>query len=161
MEKRTHTAPLPSPIARQLEKAEELQNNLEKQRERRGGRPRQRTERGPVASLSGHTEAELNEKLESLGRVIGKPAKGNKRVGRVALYADLVSYCGRLKAQDIALPQHHLSREQCTPGLADILRRHGVLPDDATDKDLENATLRDVVMQRLARIFRRIAAEIG
>jgi hypothetical protein len=161
MKKPVQTTSLPSPVARQLEKAEQLQKKLERKRERRGGRPLQRAGIAPVAVLSGNTEAELNKRVETLGKVIGKPTQGNKRVGRVALYADLVSYCGRLKAQGIALPQHHLSREQCLPGLADILKRHRVLPDDATDEDLESTVLREKVIRPLARVFQRIAKEAG
>lgn len=157
---------LPKRVDRAAQAADELQRQLERSRKMRpqAGRPRTKaSSQRPRIVVCGDSEAEIEAKLKKLREVVGPAKRGNKRVANQALIADLIDEFRNLSAMGITLPQqHNLSREACSYGLIDILKRHGKLPPSAGFKDLAGSSakargLRKKLGRSLSRTFTAVA----
>ncbi len=121
---------LPEQIQRQIDHADHVHKRfLEKLKEKAAHKrgPKPLKQRGaPVAIVIGETYRESESLYDALVSAIGKPARGNKRQGRRALYADLVMAFAELQRLGITLPRNKsLSARACMHGLGEVLRRHG------------------------------------
>lgn len=102
-------------------------------------------------------ERESSHQLHVFLAAVGEKKRGNKRIGRQALYADLVKYFLLLKRHGVTLPRNkNLSKKACQYGLGEILRRHKctLLSDNLL---MKSGTERSVIAARMDRIFSRVA----
>lgn len=122
--------------------------------------------RGPKPWVSQHakrttlmadTEKQFTDLLQALAKALGPKMRGNKRWGRLNLYAELVAYFYLLRQNRITLPKNkNLSKLACQYGLGGILRRHGCIKQ--SDMLLmKNSIERNKVAGKMDRIFSRIA----
>ena len=114
-------------------------------------------ERTSFAVLTAADSTALEERVCAYGAAIGPKVRGNKRLGKKALYADLVVAFDMLRRQGIVLPRNKsLSKKAFQFGLGDVLRLHGCT--NQKDKLLvSNGGARKAVAVRMDRIFSRIA----
>lgn len=110
----------------------------------------------PLVCLSANTAKEMDRLLLMHGAAIGKRARGNSRIGRTLMYAELLQHFILLKRNGITLPRNKsLSAKACQYGLPEILRRHECT--DLSDKVLLNGIKRKQLADKMDRIFSRIA----
>lgn len=87
---------------------------------------------------------------------LGNRSKGNKRLGRIALYIDLSGYFLSLERHNIKLPRYSLSALQTSEELEQILIRHGYI--SALQRGcIQSSDFRETLANKLARVFVRIA----
>lgn len=156
------TSHIPLAIQNAARKADEAikLNGIEARR--RGGRPRKAPNKDPKAILfTAETPEELDVYLGTLEAVIGPRTRGNKRRGRLALYADLLHCFMALKAGRITTPRGgSLSRKAWDNGLANVLVRHGVVKVEAVQFLSRNGAERAKIGRRLKREFDAVALTI-
>jgi hypothetical protein len=165
LERVTNAAPtvLPDQIARQVAEADHMIKELERAAEMH---PRP----GPVAEhvytkppmFAADSEADLAAMINETAIVVGERTRGNKRLGRIGLFADLVQHFRLLRELGITLPRGgSLSRNACSHGLLEILREHCCLePDQTNSRILKNGAERAKLGHKLERVFGDIAAAI-
>jgi hypothetical protein len=153
---------LPKQVAQQLAEADQIQKRIiEDARARRKPGPNRRFEYKKGISLYADSEEQISTMLDATLKVIGPKKPGNKRIGRTALYGDLVQYFSLLKKHGVTLPRGgSLSLAACEHGLGNILREHGYLHPDKTDRALANSKTRSDLAHKLARIFDRVAKAV-
>ena len=114
----------------------------------RRGAPRTPGNYQKTAILTASTAEELDNRLKTLEEIIGARGRGNKRLGRVAQYAELQDVFEHLQTAGITLPSDSsLSAKACQYGLGDWLRRHGyTLHSDA--RLAKDSNERDIICRR-------------
>lgn len=151
---------LPKALHREYDEARSVERKLEKQLELHppAGRPRLYKTQGPVVSIVGDTQEEVESIMKILGHVVGPKYKGNKRRGHIALYADLVQTYINFRKLGIAFPcRSNLSASATLNGLGDVLRRHWYVEHDMTDIRLaKNTRLRADLAASLHSQIRRV-----
>ena len=152
--------PYPQQILNQIDIAEQKQRAIARKLENHppSGRPRTGKRLQKVLPIA--TGQDPVRILMITDKVLGSRAKGNKRWGKIALYLDLVDYFSELKRQGVCLPRQHLSAVAAQPRLEQILIRHGYLHEFERGA-LGDATKRDQVGRKMARIFIRVANAIN
>lgn len=114
----------------------------------------------PLVALAADTEQELDRLLSAFNAVIGRPARGNKRLGLKAMYAELVEHFFYLKRLGITLPKNKsLSAAACSHGLGEILRRHKKTTYSDTEL-LTNGQKRLEVASKMDRVFGHVASYV-
>ena len=150
---------LPPPIQRQLRAVANIERHLEIalfKKPKRG--PIKPVIYSPPIGFSADSDPELDTQLKAYWGAVGKKARGNKRIGKAALYADLVQHFLLLKHKGISLPRNKsLSKQACQFGLGEILRRHGCTPL-SDNMLLKSGIERNKVAAKMDRIFSRIAS---
>jgi hypothetical protein len=110
----------------------------------------------PLIFFTADSAGELEDLVTKYASAIGYKTRGNKRIGKAALYANLVQYFTLLKRHGVTLPRNKsLSARACQFGLGEILRRHGCT--DLTDRALMNGENRKKVAAKMDRIFTRVS----
>jgi hypothetical protein len=117
--------------------------------------------REPGAALIADTEEELIEKTEAFIAAVGKKMPGNKRAGRMRMYAALVSDFYLLKKMGIILPRNkNLSLQSMQYGLARTLIEFNLTdqPEEVllSQKAKGVAARRKIAFSR-DRVFARVA----
>ena len=120
------------------------------------GRPRKVAtyEKAPVlAVFVANSQIEIDVLLETWTQAIGQPVRGNKRLGRLRLYADLVQHYTELRRLGVTLPRgKSLSALACQYGLGDILRKHGCTR--YSDAELiQSSSKRHIVATKMHSVF--------
>ena len=167
----TRPSPLPLQVQKQVATAKLDQQKLERNAfaNPKKGRPKAPRPQQQIAIYSeSEQQQDLDTKQKALAAAIGPRHRGNKRVGQIALFADLIDYFYKLNAQGVALPKFHLSKAAATADLERILIRHGHLPTSSSDPFLNSTDLialsksetRKQIGNKLARIFRRVAESV-
>lgn len=153
---------LPCQVQKQLVEAEAIQRQIEQHNFRlpKPGPQPAHPKVGFVPALCADSEAELLGLMRSFSKSVGPVLRGNKRLGRAALYADLIQYFYLLRQRDITLPRNKsLSAKACAYGLGVILRKHGCT--EFSDNRLEtNSRSRQEVASKMDRIFSRVAEAV-
>jgi hypothetical protein len=150
---------LPVSIQHQLREVEANERRIEYDLFKNPKRGRiKRVIYSPTIGFSADSDPELETKLKAYWGAVGKKARGNKRIGKAALYAELVQHFLLLKHKGITPPRNKsLSKKACQFGLGEILRCHG-----CTDLDdhvlMTNGIKRNKVAAKMDRIFSRIAS---
>lgn len=100
---------------------------------------------------------ELDVLHQAWHQAIGQPVRGNKRLGRPRLYADLVQHFTTLRRLGVTLPRgRSLSARACKYGLGDILRKHGCTR--YTDVELvRNSVKRQALATKMNSVFNRVS----
>ncbi|MDP3087089.1 MAG: hypothetical protein Q8M99_02685 [Methylotenera sp.] len=128
----------------------------------RAGRPSGRQPKTtiivPVATVEYGTDIEFYA-LCVAEAALGTRGKGNKRLGRIALYVDLSEYFLSLKWHNIKLPRYSLSAAQSSTELEQILIRHGYILASQRG-NIERSDFREIIAKKLARVFIQIADAI-
>lgn len=155
--------PLPKQVLEQMRDAVAIEEGIAREIFKRPKPGPARSSREPktlIASFTANSESELERQLHVHRSVIGKKARGNKRIGRAELYADLVAHFMLLKHRGVTLPRNKsLSKKACEFGLGEILRRHG--STDLSDSlILKSGTARNQIAAKMDRLFTRVAAEV-
>jgi hypothetical protein len=151
-------APLPQQVQRQLREADNIVRAIQFnsfKRPKRGQKGQVRY--GPFIWFSADSDPELAMQLNAYWNAVGKKARGNKRIGKAALYADLVKHFLLLKRKGVTRPRNKsLSKKACQFGLGEILRRHGCtkVSDHLL---LNNGIARQKIATRMDRIFSRVS----
>jgi len=114
----------------------------------------------PRAIVVGSTLPDLKKQLAELSEVVGEVARGNKRIGRAGLYAELLAHFRTLRQRGVTLPRgKSLSSDACSHGLGDILRKHRYTT--CSDKKLmTNGKERARIGNSLSRVFERVAQAV-
>lgn len=162
------------PIAKRLEALEAQEHEIERQIEQE--LEQRQKKRGPEPTpMRGGVEAvfiaDTVEERDRLTRAyieaVGPKTRGNRRLGRMRLYADLVSCFAELQRRGIKLPRNKsLSAAACVTfcglgpgdgnGLGDVLRAHNLTT--ASDEMLRaNGRARQKISNALDRVFSRVA----
>lgn len=155
-------APLPKQIEAQLAEAAKEVRQLQRYEfahPKRGPEPKeQQSPKTPINMLVFTTKVERDDFCIKFDNCIGKRARGNKRIGKIELYADLVAHFILLKRLGITLPRNkRLSSKACQHGLGEILRRHDCT--QFTDEELlRNGEKRRLVVVKMDRIFAHVAS---
>jgi hypothetical protein len=158
-------APLPKQFEAQLaEAAKKARQDAEKidreafERPNRGPVPKDRAVKVQFGMLVFATQVERDTFGNMFDNCIGKRARGNKRIGKTELYADLIMHFSLLKRRGIPLPRNkRLSAKACQHGLGEILRRHGCMQFSDTEL-ARNGEKRQGVAARMDRIFAHVAS---
>ena len=152
---------LPVALQRQVEEADSLQRQIVAWLDNhpRSGRPKKPRPHKPATTLIVGTAkilgtlALLDEAIAQHCIAIGKRTRGNRRIGKSALQADLIAFFrgvrlagGKLSVSKI------IPKRLATPQFMEILRRHGYI----TGKGLTD-TQRKVVGAQLERQLRQAA----
>ncbi len=155
-------APLPAQVAREVAEGDHVQKELAKTaHQRRKPGPVKRDEYRRGASLAANSYEQLTAMIDATNKAVGAKGRGNKRTGRTGLYGDLVKHFILLRQSGVTLQRGgSLSLAACEHGLASILREHGHLKPDQTDRVLVNSKTRNELGHRLARIFNRVAKAV-
>jgi hypothetical protein len=126
----------------------------------RTGRPSKAKPFRPRAIVVGSTLLDLKQQLAELREVVGEVAIGNKRIGRVGLYADLLAHFPTLLQRGVTLPRgKSLSSDACSHGLGDILRKYRYTT--CSDKKLmTDGKERERIGNSLSRVFERVARAV-
>lgn len=124
------------------------------------GRPRKAAtpENAPVrAVFVADSLAELDVLQQTWEQAIGPPVRGNKRLGRQRLYADLVQHFIELRRRGVTPPRgRSLSARACAYGLGDILRKHGCT--SYSDAELvRSSAKRHILASKMSSVFLRIS----
>ena len=100
---------------------------------------------------------ELNVLHQAWDQALGQPVRGNKRLGRPRLYADLVQHFTALRRLGVTLPRgKSLSAQAFKYGLGDILRKHGCT--DYSDLELiRNSFKRQALATKMNSVFNRVS----
>ena len=155
----TNLSPLPAHVARQLAEADHIQKRIAEEvsmHPKPGPAKRVKYKKGAIFTVD--SDEQLTAMIDATCRAVGKKKRGNKRIGRSALYGDLVKYFVLLKHHGVTLPKGgNLSLDACQHGLDSILREYGYLNPDQTDRALVNTKKRDELGHKLARVFDRVA----
>lgn len=151
----------PIPILKQIAEAERIERAIRRQQEKYppGGRP-STTQTASFPAFSGDTEEELITIFKAYLAAVGKNTRGNKRLGRKTLFADLVTDFWMLKKHGVTLPRHkHLSKKACEYGLGETLRKHGLTIH--SDKLLTtNSRIRLGIAKKHHSLFARVSDAI-
>jgi hypothetical protein len=127
----------------------------------RPGAPRTGSQPRKIPTIViGDSPEDLEDRLQSLGSVLGLRVAGKKRWGRTALFAELLTEFRKLEASGITLPRNKsLSVEALSMGLGDALRRHGCtnLSDPVLRRDSRK---RQFLANKMSRIFGDVHAAI-
>ncbi len=124
---------LPAAIQKAADEADravdQIRRHTASERIAKRGRPRGET---PLGTHSHHAVfvadnlTGLNTLMKRHRSLIRGKYRGNKRLGRTALYAELLQFFTLLKELRITVPRNgSLSLQVCALGIGDILRRHG------------------------------------
>lgn len=124
------------------------------------GRPRKAAtpENAPLlAVFVADSLVELDVLHQAWDQAIGQPVRGNKRLGRPRLYADLVQHFTELRRLGVTLPRgKSLSARACEYGLGDILRKHGCT--SYSDAELvRSSSKRHILASKMNSVFVRIS----
>lgn len=107
----------------------------------RSGRPIRFRDPSPVPTLIADSIDDLNTTVGLYEESLGPKARGNKRLGSKALYADLIQTFIKLTTLDIALPSRsNLSAKAIYGGVGDLLRRHNYVEEGMSDDRLAKNT---------------------
>lgn len=154
---------LPKSIEKQIAEAEKIEKTIKRNLENHppAGRPKTKEstdKKYPV--YVENSEQALDESLAIHAKVVGSKTRGNKRLGKEALYADLIQAFKTLKELGITLPKNKsLSKKAIPHGLGEILRKHGLTT--LSDDDLmENSSERQLIANANNGIFERVAGQI-
>ena len=158
----TGSTALPKQAAQQLLEADRLQKRIadaHSMHPKPGPVKKQKFKKG--VNLVADTEDQLTQMLGATNKAVGSKKRGNKRIGKTALYGDLIQYFTLLKQHGVTLPRGgSLSLAACNHGLGDILRSHRYLAPDQTDRALKNSKIREELGHKLARVFDRVAEAV-
>jgi len=155
---RTAEKQLPAQVQEQLREVENIERAIKYHLEtnaKRGPKPIHIPT--PFIWFCADDEGDLNETVRVFTEAIGRKSRGNKRIGKLALYADLTKYFLLLKRHGVTLPRNKsLSKKACQYGLGEILRRHRctVLSDNMIMKSGDE---RNKIAARMDRVFSRVA----
>lgn len=134
---------LPSALRKEYDEARSIEHKLLQQRDFNppAGRPRLWKNPSPVTTITGDTLQEVEELMDALSAVIGPKRKGNKRRGKISLYADLLQAYFTFRKLGITFPSRsNLSAKAVMYGMGEILRRHGYIEDGMFDTRLAKNT---------------------
>lgn len=149
---------LPRQLQDQLREVDKWERELRRfafKHPKRGPKPTKKL--GPVIMFITDNEKDTARHMRIFINAVGKKVRGNKRIGKQALYADLVKYFLLLKRHGVTLPRNKsLSKKACQYGLGEILRRHECtsLSDNLL---IKSGSERSVIAARMDRIFNRVA----
>ena len=102
-------------------------------------------------------QEELENLLTSHRHVVGTAYRGNKRRGKISLYADLLQFFSSLKARGITPPRNKsLSRRVCEQGIGEILRRHDCTEASDIALILNRNGCREKLAEKMNGIFTQI-----
>jgi hypothetical protein len=150
---------LPKQIGDQLDAANRIQHKIAEHaidNPKPGPRKSSAPPHKPLVCFTADSADKLENCITKFAAVIGSKTRGNKRIGKAALYADLLQYFMLLKDQGVTLPRNKsLSARACNFGLGEILRRHGCT--DLTDRALMNGEHRKRVAAKMDRIFTHVS----
>lgn len=156
------TAKLPLSVLKQAAEADALLRSIARETTKRGGRPRSAPQK-PVkyAGFAADTLEEIDACTQILEHVVGTPTPGNKRRGRMAFCADLITCFLELRRRGIKPPRGgSLSEKAFVFGVADVLIRHGEMDENDYAATVKNGDRRNVIGGKHARLFGDIARAI-
>lgn len=156
------TVKLPLPVLKQAAEADALLRRIARESKKRGGRPRSAPQK-PVryVGFAADTLEEIDACTKILERVVGTPTPGNKRRGRVAFCADLITCFLELRRRGIKPPRWgSLSEKAFVFGVADVLIRHSEMDESDFAATVKNGDRRKVIGSKHARLFGDIARAI-
>lgn len=149
---------LPRQVQDQLREVDAIEREIENylfRHPRRG--PKKIHIRAPFIMFITDNEKDTTRHIQIFNNAVGKKVRGNKRIGKKALYADLVKYFLLLKRHGVTLPRNkNLSKKACQYGLGEILRRHErtSLSDNLL---MKSGSERNIIAANMDRIFSRVA----
>lgn len=149
---------LPRQLQDQLREVDEWERGLKAfafMHPKRGPKPTKKL--APVIMFITDNEKDTARHMRIFINVVGKKVRGNKRIGKQALYADLVKYFLLLKRHGVTLPRNKsLSMKACQYCLGEILRRHNCtsLSDNLL---MKSGDARKIIVDRMDRIFSHVA----
>lgn len=156
------TAKLPQSILKQAAEADALLRKIERETAKRGGRART-TAPKPVkyAGFAADTLEEIDACTQILEHVVRPPTPGNKRRGRMAFCADLITCFLELRRRGIKPPRGgSLSEKAFVFGVANVLIRHGEMDESDYAATVKNSARRARLGRKHTRLFDDIARAI-
>jgi hypothetical protein len=152
---------LPKQVAAAAAEAEQIERWILTSRPNRGGRPR-----APVKHnvFTGNTLEDLDATVFAHTKAIGKKTRGNRRLGEVEFYADLVKSVMEMRRAGILPPKGgSLSRWACDPqfGLGEILRKHKKISEKQMKALETSSEIRLEIGKKMSRQFTRVSDSLS
>lgn len=152
---------LPRQVQEQLRVVDKLEREIAAyvfKHPRRG--PKKIYVRPPFVMFITDNEDETTRQMLIFANAVGKKSRGNKRIGRAGLYAELVKYFLLLKRNNTTLPRNKsLSKKACLYGLGEILRRYNCC-SESDNLILRSGEKRNKIAAKMDRVFSRVADSV-